>query len=94
MPNSKAMIHAECSELEEIKSLERDIVKLESMIEFRHSHPVEDVYEYVRLSLATNNVQKGQRIPFDHLDTERDLIISRETAIVTTTVEASNINIV
>ena len=29
LPNSKAMIHAEYSELEEIKSLERDIVKLE-----------------------------------------------------------------
>lgn len=33
LPNSKAMIHTECSELEEIKSLERDITKLEKEIE-------------------------------------------------------------
>ena len=27
-----------------------------SMIEFRHNHPVEDVYEYVKLSLAINDI--------------------------------------
>lgn len=148
-PDTEKLVHAECNELEEIKSLERDIVKLEkeiddiwlsddptdsrkytalleddteikdsaevettssptkglpikliekkgkndplSMIEFRHNHPVEDVYEYVKLSLAINNIQKGQRIPFEHLETECDLIINRETAVVSTTGEASNI---
>ena len=62
-----------------------------SMMEFRHNHLVEDVYEYVKLSLATNNIQKVQRIPFEHLETECDLIINRETAVIAATGEASNI---
>lgn len=147
-PDSEELVHAECGELEEIKSLERDIVKLEkeiddiwlsdptdsrkytaflegdteakdsaevettssptkglpiklinkkdkndplSMIEFRHNHPVEDVYEYVNLSLAVNNISKSCKIPFEHLDTECELIINKKTVMIASDAEASNI---
>lgn len=62
-----------------------------SMLEFKHSHPVEDIYEYIKLSLATNNIKSGQRIPFEHLETDCDFIINKKTVMISSEAEASNI---